>query len=573
VAQALGAEVFATASPGKWEALRAQGVRHIANSRNLDFRDEVMRATNGLGVDVVLNSLNGEFIPASLSTLRPGGRFVEIGLLGIWDSQRVAAEYPHVSYFTLDIDREENVHPGTTRAVMERLAARFAAGELKPLPHRVFPVHRIVDALRHLNHARRVGKVVVAVRPEGPAQRAGKTEIRDDATYLITGGLGGLGLEVARWLAEQGARHMVLVGRSGAATPDQTAAVQRLREGGAEVRVVPADVSRQEDVERLLATIRSDMPPLCGVFHAAGTLDDGMLRLQTWDRFERVMRPKVAGAWRLHELAGDLDLFVLFSSGVGLVGSHGQGNYAAANAFLDALAQHRRALGLPAASIAWGPWTDVGMMARLDDRARARMAQIGLRTIDPHDGRRMLGAAIGGGWAHVAPMRVDWPRLAAAIPPAPLWSELARAPDAAEQGPSVLLAQLRAATAGERTEMLVAHLRSEVASVLGWGSTSQVGRRQKLFDLGMDSLTSVELHHRLEQRLACSLPLTVVFDYPTIEALAQYLAGQLAFAGEESAPRGPEAAGGDADVARLHAMSDEEVESRLADRLKGLLDE
>ena len=427
VAQAIGAEVFATASPGKWDLLRAQGIRHVMNSRNLQFRDEVLRVTDGQGVDVVLNSLNGEFIPASLSTLRRGGRFVEIGLLGMWDPRQVADEYPDVSYFTLDIDREETLRPGSTRAVLERLLARLEAGSLQPLPHRVFPIQRIVDALRHLNHAQRTGKVVVAVSGEELARCGGRAEIRGNATYLIVGGLGALGLLVARWLVERGARHLVVAGRSGAADPASAAAVRQLQEAGADVQVVPADVSRREDVERLLATIRPPLPPLRGVFHTAGVLDDGVLRLQTWERFDRVMRPKVAGAWHLHELTNDLELFVLFSSGVGLVGSHGQGNYAAGNAFLDALAQYRRGLGLPAVSIAWGPWADLGMTARMDDRARARMTQVGLKAISPEDGMKMLGQLIQGERAHVAPMRIDWQRLASTIPPQPLWSELASA--------------------------------------------------------------------------------------------------------------------------------------------------
>ena len=572
IARALGAEVFATASPAKWEALRAQGIAHIMNSRTVDFREEVLRATAGQGVDVVLNSLNGEFIPASLATLRRGGRFVEIGLLGIWDLAQVAAQYPDVAYSVLDIDREERLHPGSTRAILERLTQRFEAGELTPLPHRVFPINRIVDALRHVNHAQRIGKVVAAVSADEVA-RCGNAEIRANATYLVTGGLGGLGLQVARWLVAKGARYVVLTGRSGAVRPEQATAVRQLQAAGADVRVIAADVSRREDVARLLAEIGSALPPLRGVFHAVGVLDDGVLRLQTWQRFERVMRAKVAGAWHFHQLAKDLELFVLFSSGVGLLGAHGQGNYAAANAFLDGLAQYRRAAGLPAVSIAWGPWNDVGMTARMDDRGRARMTQIGLKPIDLDDGLRMLEQVIQGDRACVAPMLIDWQRLASSIPPSPLWSHLASAPANAETGPSPVLEQLRAAPPGDRQELLVAHLRGEVAAVLGWNNANQVGRRQKLFDLGMDSLTSVELRHRLQRNLACSLPLTVVFDYPTIEALAQYVVGQLAFPDEKPAPVAPPVVAVDAGAERLAAMSDEEVESLLADKFKDLLDQ
>ncbi len=577
IAQALGAEVFATASPGKWEALRKQGVQHIMNSRTLDFRDELMRATDSRGVDVVLNSLNGDFIPASLASLAPHGRFVEIGLLGMWEPDRVAAEFPGVEYFTLDIDREEIQQPGLIHAVMDGVLQRFANGadhgaSLKPLPHRVFPVDRMVDALRYLNDPRRVGKVVLAVSPDQLARCRRKPAIRNDATYLVTGGLGALGRQVARWLVDQGAQHVVLTGRNDVTTPDQAESIRLLQASGATVLVIPADVAHRDDVKRLLQTIRDQCPPLAGIFHTAGVLDDGVLRLQNWPRFAHVMRPKVAGAWHLHELTDDLELFVLFSSGVGLVGAHGQGNYAAANAFLDALAHYRRSLGLPAVSIAWGPWTNLGMTSRMDDRGRARMAQIGLKTIGLDEGLKMLGQVIGGPRAHVAPIRIDWPRLAGSIPPAPLWRELATAPAPQEARTSAVLQQLREAPQSDRGELLIAHIRAEVAAVLGWQSADQVGRRQKLFDLGMDSLTSVELQHRLQSSLDCTLPLTLVFDYPTVEALAQFVLGQLAFVAAEPASAEPAADPTDESAERLASLSDEEVESLLSEKFKDLLE-
>jgi len=578
IAQAAGAEIYATASPSKWAHLRSQGIRHVMNSRTLDFRDELLRTTGGRGVDVVLDGLSGDVIPASLAATAEGGRFVEIGQLGLWDQNRVAAERPDVRYFAFDLDDEETRRPGLFRSLLDELAPRLESGELKPLPHRVFPVEQTGEAMRHVGRAERVGKVVVAIAPEtARASCPHRTGIRGEATYLITGGLGGLGLHVARWLVERGARQLVLTSRRAATTPEQSDAIRRLRETRAEVRVMPADVSRSEAVERLIETLRTAPAPLRGVIHAAGVLDDGLLRFQDWPRFECVMAPKVAGAWNLHRLTRDLplDFFVLFSSGVGLVGSHGQGNYAAANAFLDALAHARRAAGLPAVSIAWGPWAELGMTAAMDARARARMTEIGLHPIGREEGLAVLGRLLEGAPPHVAAMRVDWRRLAATFPPAPFWAELAEKPQPSREAAPAVLDRLRDAPPVERADLLIAHLRREVAGVLGWSSPERVGPRDKLFDLGMDSLTSVELRHRLERNLNCSLPLTLAFDYPSVAALAEYLTEQLDLAADirppEPTPSKKEPELPDDEARRVAAMSDEEVESLLADKFKDLL--
>jgi myxalamid-type polyketide synthase MxaB len=304
-------------------------------------------------------------------------------------------------------------------------------------------------------------------------------------------------------------------------------------------------------------------------------LDDGMLRMQNWERFERVMRPKVAGAWQLHRATRGmpLDFFVLFSSGVGLVGAHGQGNYAAANAFLDALAPMRRAEGLPAVSIAWGPWDEVGMTAAMDARARQRMTEVGLGAIGVDEGMAMLGRLLDAAPAQVAAMRIDWRRLASTFPPPPAWADLAEEPSTARPGQAAALEGLQNAAPAERMDLLIAHLRREVAGVLGWNSPDQVGPRERLFDLGMDSLTSVELRHRLEQSLGCSLPLTLAFDYPSVAALADFLAEQLDLATEDAEPDSVEEEIADEAAQRLAEMSDEEVESLLADKFKDLLEE
>jgi acyl carrier protein len=282
------------------------------------------------------------------------------------------------------------------------------------------------------------------------------------------------------------------------------------------------------------------------------------------------MGPKVAGAWHLHCLTKDLDFFVMFSSVAGLLGSPGQANYAAANAFLDALGQYRRGLGQPALSIAWGPW-QIGMTRRKNDAARSRIARLGLRSIRAEEGLRALGQVIVQPSSYVAAMQVDWGRLGAALPSCPLWEEFAGSPQGPSQRAGAWAGRLRAAPSSRRMRMLTGLIRNEVASVLGWDSAERVQARAKLFDLGMDSLTSVELQRRLERNLGTSLPQTLAFDYPNIEALAGFVARGLHWEGQETPAERPDPQDHRAETERLAAMTDEEVQALLVQKYKHLL--
>ncbi len=394
-------------------------------------------------------------------------------------------------------------------------------------------------------------------------------------SVLVTGGLGEIGLRVAEWLASQGAGHIVLSSRHGPQTDRQRQAVDRVRQH-AKLDVLCADLSSRPEVERLLATIRRTLPPLRGVVHAAGVLDDAMLRHLDWPRFERVMRPKVGGAWHLHRLAGSLDFFVMFSSAVGMLGSPGQANYAAANVFLDSLAYYRRKLGQPALSIAWGPW-QVGMTARMDDRLRKRWERSGLQPIRPPGALQVLDELLAGSMemtaapppACVAAMALDWDRFAASMPESSLWSELIPQLSAAPRPPAPWRQRLDQSPSSNRRRLLIDFIRSEVASVLGWQSADQVKAKQNLFDLGMDSLTSVELETRLEKNLGCSLPLTLAFDYPNVQALAAYILERLSATKAAPAPQRRQPLPEDAQ--RLAQMSEQEVESLLIDKYESLL--
>jgi myxalamid-type polyketide synthase MxaB len=399
LARAAGAEVFATASPAKWDYLRSLGVQHVMTSRTLDFAERVLEATGGEGVDVVLNSLSGAAIERSFAALKRGGRFVEIGKMGIWTPEEVTQRRPDAQYFTFDLGDIPYRQPGLFHEVLEEIRELFDAGQLQPLPHTVFPFQDAVAAYRYMQQARHIGKIVLSLG-------ADRAPVRPDASYLVTGGLRGLGLAVSRHLVELGARHLVLPGRS-APNLEVAGALRDLEARGVTVTALKADVAQASDVTMLIGACQ-DVAPLRGIVHAAGVIEDAILPNQSADGLARVMAPKVSGAWELHRQSETLglDFLVLFSSMASLTGSPGQVNYAAGNAFMDALAYQRQAQELPALSISWGPWAQIGMAARLD------RADQGVGTIEPETGlevlTELLQPATRGSVAQVGVMRVDW---------------------------------------------------------------------------------------------------------------------------------------------------------------------
>jgi NADPH:quinone reductase-like Zn-dependent oxidoreductase len=317
LARIWGAEVFGTASEGKWPALAELGLdeTHLGNSRTLDFETAFSDATGGSGMDIVLNSLAREFVDASLRLLRKGGRFIEMGKTDIRDPERMLAEFGEVSYQPFDLAQ---ARPDWVKATLAELTELFESDVLRPLPIRTWPIRRARQAFRFMSQARHVGKVGLRIpQPTNPA-----------GTVLITGGTGGLAMALASHLvAERGARHLVLASRRGISAPGAAAFAQRLTDLGAEVDVVSCDVSDRDALSRLIAAMPDDHP-LTAVVHTAGVIDDGVFGALTPGRLDQVLRPKADAAWHLHELTKDIDLaeFVLFSSISGTLGSRGQGN-------------------------------------------------------------------------------------------------------------------------------------------------------------------------------------------------------------------------------------------------------
>jgi myxalamid-type polyketide synthase MxaB len=569
LAQQAGAEIFGTAgSPEKQAHLKSLGVQHVMSSRTLDFADEIMRVTNGQGVDVVLNALADDFIAKSVSVLADNGCFLEIGKRGIWSEEQMKAARPGASYFPYDLGTVLQNDPALIQEMFRELMAGLADNTLRPLPLQAFSSHQVADAFRYMAQAKHIGKVVVMHETGG--------HVRPEAGYLITGGLGGLGLTVARWLVERGARHLALAGRSG---PSESArkAVTELEEAGAQVVALQADMSQKEQVANMLAELAQTMPPLCGVIHAAGALDDGVLSQQDRDRFAKVMGPKVNGAAALHELTRGLplDFFVLFSSASSLLGSPGQGNYAAANAFMDALAHERRARGLPALSVNWGAWGEVGMAAGLGGREQRRLAEQGLGQILPEQGVQALAQALQLGLPQVGVLPINWTRMAQQFPAGsvpPLFSEVVSQAQAGKGGPlpdkqAEFKRALEAAPADQRQELLTGFVRDQVVKVLGLPSPEALDLSQPLTDAGLDSLMAIELKNRIESGLGMSLAVSNFVEGPSIAELAQRVLAQMGTPVSAGPTEERQGNGQDGEaaqlLARLDQLSDDEVDSLL----------
>ena len=543
-ARAAELEVFATASAGKRDSLRSLGVAGTFDSRSAAFGEEVLAATGGAGVRLVLNSLTGAgFIEAGLSCLAEGGSFVELGKRGIWSAEDMAAARSDVAYRPLAVDRMLEEDPAGLGRVLREVVERVGRGDLTPLPHRRWPLAELGSALGEMREARHVGKLVLV-----PSPLAGG-RLRADRSYLVTGGLGGVGLRVGEWLGEQGAGGVVLNGRR---EPEGAAAeaVARLASAGAPVRVVVADVADRAAVDRMLEEVRtSGLPPLGGVIHAAGVLSDRALLNQDRGSFERVLGPKVLGAWNLHRatLELDLDLFVLFSAFGGLLGNPGQANHAAANAFLDQLARWRRARGLAGQAIQWGAWSEVGEAAEQRDRITRAGAAAGSGWLTPDQGLAALTRLVGrdAATAAVAPLEPSALFSEERRPP-PLFAALVADRGGPDTGaPEDPAFRLRGASGPEREASLLDFVREEARSVLRLRSLPPAGT--PFFELGMDSLMAIEFRHRLRRGLAGAgaggdvISDTVVFDYPDAGQLARYLSGRLAPAGPAPAEDAPSA--------------------------------
>jgi acyl transferase domain-containing protein/acyl carrier protein len=532
VAQWLGARIIATAGrESKREYVRSLGVEHVLDSRDLEFVDQVMALTREKGVDVVLNSIGGETLTKSLSILAPMGRFVELGKRDIVENKKLPM-LPfnrNLSFTAFDLDRIMAEHPALLKKLFAEVWDRFGAGDFVPTRLEVFQASHVESAFRTMAQSNHTGKVVVSFEDleDLSVHRAREQSLfQADATYLVTGGLGGFGGKVALWMAQRGARHLVLVGRSGASTEAAQTTLGALAAEGVTVRALAVDVADETQVAALLREIRETLPPLRGIIHSAAVLDDALLVNLDREKVNRVMGPKARGAWLLHRQTLDLslDFFVLFSSVASLVGNLGQGNYVAANAFLDALALHRRALGLPAVSIDWGPLSEVGLAAR-DRQVLEHLDKTGIKAVSPGDAMKGLEAALKGNTAQLGFMDVDWSRWAQmnrSLADSSKFVRLIGQCESSDDEPSQLRAMLLGIEPTARAERL-AHIIAELVAETMSTPTDNIDVQRPLSELGIHSLMAVELQMSIRSRIGVEFPILELTKKGNIVHLAQDL--------------------------------------------------
>jgi len=525
VALRCGARVYATASQPKHARLLEQGCFAVFDSRSLEFSEQLLAATGGHGVDVVLNSLKGEWVDASFEALTTGGRFVELGKIEIWSKAEATERRPDACYLPFDLLEVAAADPLLVRGLLQQLLSDLTSGAYQLLPMQTFPVEQTVEAFRLMAQARHVGKVVIT-----QPQKAVAPAIGCDGAYLITGAFGGIGLQLARWLADQGAQSLLLLARS-AANPSSAAQalIAELQAKGVSCTPLALDLADPAAVAPLAAAMRQ--ADLRGVFHAAGVLDDGLLEWQTPERLEAVLAPKWNGWQTIEEalqLAGvDPELVVQFSSMAALLGSPGQASYGAANGALDGAMSKR---GCPRwLSLAWGPWAGEGMAGGLEERQKQRLEALGVRMLEPSLALDALGDLISRGLSGpIGVLDVDWARVARQAgsrrgAPLELVAEVAEqnAGDV-PSGPPPTVLLLQDTPPAERPSLLQRFVQQQLAKVMGVADPGQIDPGEPLFNMGLDSLMALELMVLLEKNLGITLTEALVFEHPTIEDLVLY---------------------------------------------------
>jgi acyl transferase domain-containing protein/NAD(P)-dependent dehydrogenase (short-subunit alcohol dehydrogenase family)/acyl carrier protein len=571
LAQLAGAEIYATAgSEEKRGHLRSLGVQHVMDSRSLDFVHQIRHSTGGRGVDVVLNSLSGDFIREGLAIVDRDGCFLELGKRGILRPEEAASLRPDVRYYAYDLNEVFLAQPNLVQEMFGELVSAFESGTLRPLPVTTFPLGAARHAFRYMANAKHIGKIVLLPPPPAPTIREG--------TYLVTGGLGVLGLQVARWLVAGGARQLVLLSRS-TPTESQREVVEQLRASGAKVACLVGDVASPEQTRKILEEISESMPSLRGIVHAAGIVDNHTLATLDGDACARVFAAKVRGAWNLHQqtLGCELDFFVLFSSAAVILGASGQANYMGANAFLNSFSHYRHAQGLPAMAVDWGCWAETNNSEFPQDTA-VRPEAFGRMPLASAEALKVFELLFASDVPHLAFMRMNWQTFLRAPYDSPFFDEVrprnipVQAPaDDPPQSP-----KKPAATQSRAT--LERAVREVVARVLGINKPESIDPDMALLQMGVDSLIAVELRTRLEAVVGKRLRPALIFQYPTITALVDYLAnetlGKFSTSCEPAdvvrvAPPSMTIAGAAGYPTGVDALSDAEVDRLLRERPAG----
>ncbi|MGO3869507.1 MAG: SDR family NAD(P)-dependent oxidoreductase [Alcaligenes sp.] len=577
LARHLGAEIYATAGTDEKRVFASLlGADRVFDSRSLSFAQDVMDATGGEGVDVVLNSLAGEAMRRSLDVLSPFGRFLELGKRDFFENTPIGLRpfKSNISYFGIDADQLLTGRPALAGRLFKEVMELFHDGALFPLPYRSFGAEHVVDAFRAMQQARHIGKLVVSLKDAQPAlpskHAIAPLDLSAQGTWLVTGGLSGFGLASAQWLVKRGVTSLVLAGRRGADTPGAQELLEQFQTQGCRVQIVACDVTDFAAVQAVVAQIQAGDSPLTGVLHAAAVFDDRLIANMDQDSLNKVLQTKLVGAWNLHQAtqAVKLSHFVLYSSVTTSIGNPGQANYVAANAGLEGLTRLRQNQGLAASCIAWGPIGDAGYLTRnetVKDSLGKRLGKAPLQSdqaLDQLD--RVL--AVNGEVSIVA--NFDWNALARLLASAQserfaILNRARKDHDSGSDGQDIHA--LIAGKTPEQIHALVAEwVAQEVANILRT-EVDRIETQRSLHDLGMDSLMAVELALGLEQRFGVQLPAMVLNDSPTVWNVAARIVDKLTAGGEDSAEQG--AGHLVADVVRQHGdeMSEADLQGLAQD--------
>ncbi|QQK64601.1 SDR family NAD(P)-dependent oxidoreductase [Cobetia sp. cqz5-12] len=591
IAEWLGAEVFATVgSPAKRDFLALMGIENVYDSRSHGFAEDILTdlakrqqrdpSVDARGVDVVLNSLAGEAIAQNLRVLKPFGRFCELGKRDFYENTPMGLRpfRNNLSYFGIDSDQLMKECPGLTTRLFREMMALFEDGTLAPLPYTTFDASQVVEAFRYMQQARQIGKVVVTQRSltaslseartvsetSAPADLSGELSLDPAGSYLVTGGLGGFGLRSAEWLAAMGARELVLLGRSGAASEEAQQGVARLEAQGVKVHALACDVADEAALSKVFArfaktpdasetdTSETDdaIAPLKGIIHAAAVIDDALIRHLDAERIQRVMTPKLEGARLLDRLSAKhaLDFFVLYSSATTLFGNPGQSVYVAANHWLEGLAANRRARGLPSTCARWGAIEDAGFLARNEKTREALKNRLGGDALMADHALACLGEmisadqkaqALGLPGHSLGVLELDWGALARFLPTAatPRFEEIARraGEDDNSQAQQDDIAAALAGLSGEALQTAIVEiLKGELSKIL-LIDVDAIDVNKSVYDMGFDSLMGVELMTAVEARLGISIPVMMISEAATLWRLAERLMHKMGNADDEEA--------------------------------------
>lgn len=526
IAKHLGLIIFSTAgSPEKRQLLKDMGVDHVLDSRTLKFADEIMAITGGEGVDAVLNSLAGDFIPKNFSVLKTFGRYMEIGKVDVYGNSKIGLEplRNNVSFFVIDLAQHLQSKPAYIARMFSDLETMFSDGSYVALPNQVFPVTQVVEAFRYMAAGKHIGKNVIdfdvpEIQIGQPTEEGHR--FRGDGTYLITGGAGGFGLELATWMAKNGARHFALMSRSGP-NEESLVKIEELRRSGVEVIDARGDVTSRKDLDEIIAGIQAGKAPLIGVIHGAMVLDDEFIVELDEARFDRVLLPKMLGAWNLHAATLEIPLehFISFSSFSAVIGAVKQSNYNAGNVFLDQLSHYRRSLGLPALTFNWGALEGAGFVAR-NEKTQQYLEMVGLGATTMEETLYLFSLGVPTDAVQLGTARCDWAALARFSPSisgSNMFAEVV--PRSNSSGGDSMAARILEAPAEKRLGLVEDLIAVQVGAVLGTDA-SRLDKDTPLTSLGLDSLMAIELVNRIEEKLGMSMPMGSVLNGPNIRDLS-----------------------------------------------------